>query len=532
MKKSISRILTAVLSSALIISTLTGCAGKSENKNDSANTNAQQSSGNTLPIVTKPITLKYWKALGTSQAKIIKDYNENEAYKELEKRTGIHIEFLSPPAGQETEQYKLLIASGDLPDMIEHHWYAKYPGGPDKAIEDGVFLKLNDYIDKYAPNFKKVRESDKYIGKLTITDSGNIWSFPMIQQEDELPWNGPILRQDWVEELGLKMPATISDWYTMLKAFKEKKNVQAPLIIPKNGYDDHYAFIGAYGVGAKFFRVGDKVKYGPIEPGFKDYITEMTKWYSEGLIDKDFMTRDGKTTDAMVLSDKIGAWTSSYGAGLDSYILSKKNDPKVKISAVAYPSLKPGEKVHLRNRNENNKGYDTVITSKCKYPVEAVKWLDYHYSKDGFMLFNWGIEGVSYNKVNNKPQFTDLIIKNPDGLSYDVINWKYKLHVGTYLRDWRAYKPFSDAQENAMKVWNEAMYDYVMPPVTLTVEEAGKEAAIMSEIYTYVNQMVLKFIVGQEPLSKYDSFVSQIKKMNIDEAVSIYQKAYDRFNKR
>lgn len=41
--------------------------------------------------------------------------------------------------------------------------------------------------------------------------------------------------------------------------------------------------------------------------------------------------------------------------------------------------------------------------------------------------------------------------------------------------------------------------------------------------------MTLKFILGVEPLSKFDDYVSQVKKMNVDEAVKINQAAYDRF---
>lgn len=533
--KFLGRALSSIVVISLLLSSFAGCGSKSDGKTESAPAETQGTAAaatNTLPIVTKPLTLKLYRPVGSNTIKIISDWGENEAYKELEKRTGIRIQFVSPPVGQESEQYKLMIASGDLPDMIENGSYSSYPGGADKAIDDKVFLKLNEYIDKYAPNFKKVRENDKDIQRLTITDSGNIWAFPCIQTMDELPWNGPILRKDWLGDLGLKMPETISDWYTMLKNFKDKKGVQAPFILPKSGADGYFAIIGAYGVGPKFTMKDGKVVFGPLEPGYKEYVTEMNKWYTEGLIDKDFMTRDGKTQDSMVLSEKAGAWVSSYGTGLDAYMVAKKGDPKFQVEGAPYPSLKAGEQPHLRQRNEKIKGNYTSITKACKNPVEAVKWLDYGYTQEGFLLYNYGIEGLSYTMVNGKPQFTDLLIKNPDGLSYDVVREKYKVHQTSSLRDWRAYKPFSDEQERSMANWNKAISDYVLPSTNMTVEEASKDTSIMSEINAYVDQMLLKFIMGQEPLSKFDEFVKQIKKMNIDEDIAIRQKALDRYNKR
>ena len=63
--------------------------------------------------------------------------------------TGVDITFLHPPTGGENEQFNLLVADGDLPDVMEYHWQ-NYPGGPEKAISDGVIVSLNDIIDSTA----------------------------------------------------------------------------------------------------------------------------------------------------------------------------------------------------------------------------------------------------------------------------------------------------------------------------------------------------------------------------------------------
>ena len=59
------------------------------------------------------------------------------------------------------------------------------------------------------------------------------------------------------------------------------------------------------------------------------------------------------------------------------------------------------------------------ICSTNENIVETVKWLDWHYSEEATTLYNWGIEGQSYEVVDGKKQFTDLILNNPDGLSKD-----------------------------------------------------------------------------------------------------------------
>ena len=66
--------------------------------------------------------------------------------------TGVNIEFMHPPTGQIKEQFSLILADGSLPDMMEYSWVQDYPGGPEKAIKDGVILPLNDVFEQYCPN--------------------------------------------------------------------------------------------------------------------------------------------------------------------------------------------------------------------------------------------------------------------------------------------------------------------------------------------------------------------------------------------
>ena len=54
----------------------------------------------------------------------------------------------------------------------------------------------------------------------------------------------------------------------------------------------------------------------------------------------------------------------------------------------------------------------------------------------------------------------------------------------------------------------------------------------MSEIETYVSGMVMKMITGVESVDKYDEFVAQIKKFNIDKVLECYQAALKRYNSR
>lgn len=72
----------------------------------------------------------------------------------------------------------------------------------------------------------------------------------------------------------------------------------------------------------------------------------------------------------------------------------------------------------------------------------------------------------------------------------------------------------------------------VMLPVSLTADEAKEYSKIMSAIDVYRNEMTLKFIMGIEPLENFDSYLEQLDKMGINDALAIQQAALDRFNAR
>jgi hypothetical protein len=83
-----------------------------------------------------------------------------------------------------------------------------------------------------------------------------------------------------------------------------------------------------------------------------------------------------------------------------------------------------------------------------------------------------------------------------------------------------------------MDAWGGAGNDYMMPLISLTEDENEKLSVIMNNINAYVNEMQIKFITGKEPLSKFDNFVEQIKKMKIGDAIVLKQAALDRYKKR
>ena len=102
----------------------------------------------------------WWIPLYPNVAQNASSFSEVPLYQELEKRTNTKINFIHPAAGQETEQFNIMISSGDYPDIITRDFFL-YKGGPQKAIDDEVIIELDPYLEEYAPNYMKILKENK-----------------------------------------------------------------------------------------------------------------------------------------------------------------------------------------------------------------------------------------------------------------------------------------------------------------------------------------------------------------------------------
>lgn len=487
--------------------------------------------------------LTYWVELHGNVAQVTKNFGDLDFAKEFQKRTGVEVEFLHPPAGQAREAFNLLIAGGDLPDIIEYDWANRFPGGPAKAIEDGYIIKLNDVLDQ-APNLKAYLESRQDIDKQVKTDEGYYYVFPFIRGDDSLLVTaGLILREDWLTDLGLEAPTTIDEWYNTLVAFKEQKGAEAPLTLNLSALSRSFSpAFGFYGTN-NFYIEDGQVKYAFIQPGLKDFLAEMSKWYAEGLIAKDFANVKRKQQDDAMLNNKAGATYGSGGSGIGRWMAAMKGkDDKFNLIGVRIPGPAKDQIAEYGNWALNYRGYGSAAISAACAEKEgcvesAVKLLDYLYGEEGHMLVNFGLEGVSYSIEEGYPTYSDLIFNHPDGLPMtQAMSFYMRGHTrGPFIQDPRYLEQYYalQTQKDAMAQWrisNQKLHNF--PPVTPTSEENEEISTLMADIETFSEEMRLKFIMGVESLDKFDDYVAQIEKMGIGKVLELYQTALARYEAR
>ena len=486
-------------------------------------------------IVDEKITLTYAKIMYIDDMVSIKEWNENEAYKKAEELTNIHIDFVDVNYSNYQDYYTTMWASSSLPDIIEEAGVAPYPGGYDKAIDDGVVLNLADYLDEYAPNYQKIRNEYDNIRRLTMTDKGYIPGFNMVQTKPQMEPSGLVIRQDWLDEIGYDMPTTLEELHDVLVLFKKEKKARIPLLnynAVQNCLTAPFNFDNAPQLDGS-----GKVVYGPATDGAREYVKLMHDWYNEGLFGEQLAYPDYATE---ANKGDVGVWNAGFWAIKSQF--GNIADPNAVIEPMPFMKTADGSYGKCQVFSyAGDFGVTPVLASinaKSQYKIEAIKWLDFWYSDYGTTLANFGVEGISYEVVDGENKYTS-VMEPTDTETFRNKQSRYFLQSAPFNRyearlEGEGLKYLEENEQRANKVWGETLgMEYNLPPVSLTTEENVEATTIKAELQAYVSTAFPAFIEGDTPIEGgWDTYMQELRNKGLDRLCEIYQQAYDRYLQR
>lgn len=462
----------------------------------------------------------------------LKDYTESPFHQGLAKSLGKNLIWEFPVSGTDANQaFNLMIAGGDLPDIIIHN-----PTDVQAYIDQGIILPLNEYIEKgWCPNLKKFLEEHPDIDQSIKTDAGDYYMFPWCRVDDwMMVFRGPAVRKDWLEECNLEAPVTLDDYDKVAHVFKEKYNAVFSTV------DDWFneGFVSAFDTTRNYYLDDNgKVQYGPVEDNFRKYLEFMNYWYEEGILDKDLPSIDGETLKKKVLNNQVGiAYTSGNTITTWADEL-KANGSDAEWMGTSYPRKTKDATVEFSQFEPIITGIGGMITSNCHDVKGALEILDYAYSEEGHLHWNFGIEGEDYTMVDGEPVYTDKILKSPLGVVAALDQ-----NIGTQwgapaIQDKRMYtQKQSDEVIAAIDTWasNTNMKAHLIPRIIPTQVETDNTSNIETTISDYMKEMYFKFIQGQVEINdkNWNAYVKKINDIGLQQVLDTKNAQVDRFNNR
>ncbi len=574
-KTRLRRFLAIFLGIVMIVGLANGCSKKTEDKqekesgtessvtedssnNETSENDASETQGPLYINGGEGVTLTYWIPMDTQQAQNYSTLAEHPYFQWLEEQTGVKIDFVHPSWEQASQQLNVMIASEDYYDML---YYPEYPGGPQAGIDENCFIDLMPYLDEYMPDYKEALlcddgsfaawewgEGDKALYEpqpqpafynSCITNSGALWCVSQIWTDDWGADRGAVIRKDWLDEAGLDVPETLDELEVVLKAFKERGDDVIPMNLGAKGMFDDGAIMSAYDIFASewewYTMNPEKTEVRPhafTQDAFKDYLELLNGWYAEGYIDPDFMNHDDDALTSLFLNDKLGIYFCQWYSP-EYWKTNYTGNEEFEVVPMPLPRKTKDQQLKWRNAYTSMPSSYTCITTSCKYPEIAAAWLNVGFTKEGILRATYGVEGTDYEMVDGSPVYTDSVFDQdpeyfqscylfPNGSNYN------SLRASLLRREKSAISELS-SQQQANLVWGqnatpELKWNYVV----FEGDDYGLFDAAYNDAATYASPMILKFIIGEESLDKFDEFRETAASLGLDEAREIAQKNLDK----
>ncbi len=322
---------------------------------------------------------------------------------EIKKRTGVTLEIDHPVAG-DAQAIPLMMASGAYPDLI----YAK--GELTKLIDAGAVIPLDDYIEKYGDNMKKLY-GDELVKLRNSLDDPHIYSMGTYGIKTRLyETTGTMQIQHAVlKELGYPEIKTLDEYADAIRTYMEKypeingqKTIGLSLLIDTWQWMIDLANPGNFVIGypddGQWIVDKDtlKAQYKFLHPEIYKFYKWLNQMNEEGILDPESFTQKEDIWRAKIASGRvlgISYPTWGYGEARTSLIQNGMEDRTYAyLSVTAGPEYKDPS---LKDFGYSG-GWGIAISSTCKDPVRAFKFLDWMCSEEAQILTNWGIEGVNY----------------------------------------------------------------------------------------------------------------------------------------
>lgn len=451
-----------------------------------------------------------------------------EAYKIIKDELGINLILTMLPSSASDQDTKINAAgaANSLPDLFMLS---------DNCLQILQRQKLLAPVDDM---FAMMPNRTKLLYDKDARDAGTIDGvcYALAQPGTIVRNEGVVIRKDWLDKLGLKVPKTTDEFFEVMKAF----TFNDP---DGNGRDDTYG-LGAYieltprsqGLGARFdpwlgaFGVAgtwNLTKEGAglniNKPEFYDALEYIKKLIDEKVIDPNWSAYKKDDYRAAWKQGKFGIFREQNAAlhSESNYAPFDQNFPNGEL-VVIDPPVGPKGKSSAGVYDQSYRMYalpaktsgDTAtITNKATGKKEKVtkkqmvaRLLEWMSSDEGYYLLGWGVEGVNwvrdpatgaptatgipdpskaFSKSEQQPltQLRNLVYYNSD---IELIS-RYPTYIAA----------FSKKEMSSLKTLREMQSKPWTPVIGVT-----KLPLPSADLERFLNQGVLEFLTGRRQLTK------------------------------
>ncbi|HIT74006.1 MAG TPA: extracellular solute-binding protein [Candidatus Avipropionibacterium avicola] len=506
-----------------------------------------------------------FRVVVAQDAQVVGDWAKNKATAEMERRTGLKIEFIpvlvrSTDGTIDMTKINAMLSGGDLPDA--------FLGIPFTSAQlslygqQGLFVALDDYIETYSPMTKQAMADYPDLRNLRASADGNLYTMLGVndcyhcRSSPGRAW----VSQKYLDKVGMDMPTTTEELREVLLEFKGSNPSGESGFMPfasseSQPMDTFFmnAFLynpggdqlGAGGANGGWMRLdAGKVQFVPTLPEWREGLKYLHQLGQDGTLTR--ATFQMKDAELQQNGNKgLVGFTRAYWWGTFFNPINLGLDEPWR-DYVAVPPLKGPEGVQYARWDHY--GYTTdglQITTQCSSPELLVQWVDYLMDLEATLWSYSGVldENAFFAKegdvgINGKQAlyYTD-VWPAPAGQSWSQYGVMYRssdfrlgervdpkqptFEAGLYEAG-KAYEEFAEPKEMQL------------PRLIFPDEDSALVADTAVAINSTIKSSLAKFSLGElDPNNDADwqRYVDEFQAMNLQPYLDIHQKVYDQMPK-
>jgi len=480
---------------------------------------------------------------------------ENWVTQWLKETMNINVDAVSHYYTQRTEPKNLLLASGELPDImfrmgVTNEEIVKY------GMEEGMFLPLSDYFsEELTPNILRTLEEHPLIKEMYTLPDGKMYTLPRIAANTEgasgtIGTEKTFVNMKYLKAAGWdRQPANVDE---MLQCIRDVQALGPEAL----GLDELYPVVALtsaklwerfmmrpYGwIGTKvYLPVWDEAEQTVTVPfmqdKFYDYVEVLNTMYTEGMLHPDYYTMDDAEVEAIVKEDKsiyVNTWGCASG-----------NETWADYEA-AHPLASEYLEEGIAQRTSKYTVSEIMVSAETEHPEAIVRLLDYMYSPEGSLMFAHGpqagtedtlgiVNGWVYDEETRQ-----IISTDEGGVHYHInyahqwnVNDELTLPLAQELSGAEILDPLPGDRTKAGPYLNLSMYDIQgphlvdpLPPSYMSGDQSQDYVDYVSLFTDYVSGEMAKFIVGQRPMDEFEEFQQELLDMGGQEYLDLVKDIY------
>lgn len=562
MKKFITIMMIAVIVSAMLM----GCGKKGDESAPAGDTgvaadNSAWFNETGYPIVKDTSALPAIKVYKSINELEPENPNENVWMKQASEDTGVTFEWTTVPDQSSAERVQMMLATNDLPDVF---WNGVGKEQVLQYIDSGMFMPVEDLVEKYMPNLKKIFDERPEYKALCFAPDGHMYGFPRVEEMNGLTSTpGSVyVNEQWLQQLGLSTPVTLEEWINMLYKMKEAGDLNGNGTADEypiswdysEGWDNLFAWVsGSYGtpdvtngkdsLTNHLYIKDGKIGYVPTLASYQKTAELFHQFYKDGILNPDSFApvSTGTSLHKQKLQQELPMIGTFMAWGLDGNI----TNAEVKSMYAPQPRIQgpDGKSGYIRNTSELSTTTLGVITTNCKNPELIARFIDYCYEPKNSITLNWGAEGFVYKEDENGVLRWDvdengnMIFKNDLTEFWQMRSFSTIGGPNIVLNDY--YDVDVEYPRDAQRVYDEQVaggkkelleeYEAVSPAVWFLPEEQSQLDQLLPQINNVVDATIQTWIIDGGADTGFEQFTKDLDSAGLQTFLEVYQKAYDRY---